>query len=268
MARCDICGKEFRTEDALAQHLKDRHASEAPVVARAQTEEPHSPKARARSLRRRNRHPVALGLIAIAVAASIVVYFVAAPAFAGPPFSCTTGETWIHVHPYVTIQIEGKNITVPAGVGIVQTGSCLQPVHTHDASGILHIELLQADAKAHNFTLGDFFNIWNYTAKSVSGTAPTLGGVALPVEFSQNNILGFRANSTFHIVLLVDGKPSTQWGSLNLEALDYCNAKSSGAPCYPTACASPTTCYDPIWKGGGSYPYGFNHTIVIEYVRS
>lgn len=59
-------------------------------------------------------------------------------------------------------------------------------------------------------------------------------------------------------MLLVDGKPSTAFGSLVLNQLDYCSAASTGPPCYPTAVGDP-------YYNGQPYPYGTGHTIVIEY---
>lgn len=196
------------------------------------------------------------------------VYFLASPYFVGPPFPYLTGENWIHVHPYLVIDIEGTNVTIPAGVGIFSAG--LEPIHTHDSFGLLHVELAQIDAKSHNYTLGDFFTIWNYTVKAVGKSeAPSLNGRMLPVEFSSTDILGFRSNSTYQVVLLVDGRVSNQWGSLNIEQLDYCSSLNTGPPCCPTDCATPGgAASDPYWDGSTNYPYGYGHTIVIEYTTT
>ncbi len=261
MPKCQECGREFATDTALLQHLKDKHGTEGtPPEGRAVGGEKERREVKKqKTLRRSNRHTRAYALVAVAVALGIGVYYVAAPVFAGPPFPCITGESWIHIHPYLTIDIEGRNVTIPQGVGAVEGGSCLEPVHTHDSSGILHIELTQSDAQGHNYTLGDFFSIWNYTVKSGAGAAPTLDGATLPVAFSSTDIFGYTTNSTHRVVLLVDGQPSTQWGSLNLEQLDYCSASNTAPPCGNTG--------DPLWKGGTSDPYGVGHTIVIEYVK-
>ena len=283
MPKCEDCGKDFATEGALAQHMKDRHSlAPSPPFSVAQNNAGSSKAAKKqKSLRRRNRHPVAIALAAVAVAAGLVVYFFAAPYFTGPPFPVITGESWIHVHPYLTISIDGTNVTIPADVGLVEGGSAFEPVHTHDDSGLLHIELSQADASTHNYTLGDFFTIWSYTAKAVgSSEAPTLGGKVLPAEFSSSDILGFRANSTYQVELIVDGKncltstaspcpgSTGAWGSLDLENLDYCSSSNSGLPCCPTDCSSPAgPASDPLWDGTSNYPYGYGHTIVIEYVK-
>ncbi len=45
------------------------------------------------------------------------------------------------------------SIVIPSNVGIV---SCGKPLHTHDASGTIHVE---TDVD-RNYTIGDFFLIW------------------------------------------------------------------------------------------------------------
>ena len=55
--------------------------------------------------------------------------------------------------------MRGKQITIPSQVGIVDGAGhapCLYWIHTHDASGIVHIESPYNIA----FTLGQFFDIW------------------------------------------------------------------------------------------------------------
>ncbi len=61
-----------------------------------------------------------------------------------------------HVHTSLQIFNRGHAVLVPANIGIPQGASCLYWVHTHDASGVIHIE---SPVKS-NFTLGQFFDIW------------------------------------------------------------------------------------------------------------
>ena len=262
MPKCDECGREFGTEAALSQHLRDKHRAEASQGERASSEPRQS--RRQKSLRRRNRHPVAMAVAAVAVALVLGIYFLAAPSFAQPPYPCSTEGAYDHVHPYLQIWIDGKNVSIPADVGILGGGSCTEPVHTHDASGILHLELSQSQA-AQNWTLDNFFSIWKFSCSQGAQYCPTVNGAQAPVVFTPTDILGFTTNTTDRVVLLVDGAPSTQWGSLNLLEYDYCSASVANVPpCSPTAGG------DPAWQyvsanQHGTYPFGTGHKIVIEY---
>jgi hypothetical protein len=266
MPKCDQCGRDFSSVAALAQHVKDKHGVPGAASKGTPVSEP-SPVKRQKAVRRRGNHYRAYAAVALVVVVGVGVYFLASPYLSPPPFACITGESWMHLHPYLVIDIEGKNVTIPQGVGIVEGGSCFEPIHTHDASGILHIELSQSDSQSHNYTIGDFFNIWSYTVKSGALPAPTLNGATLPVVFSSTDILGFQTNSTYQVVLLVDGKPNGNGTSLNLEQLAYCGTASQGPPCYPTACTTATSCGPPLWKGTNNDPYGTGHIIVIEYLK-
>lgn len=171
------------------------------------------------------------------------------------PFRCLENEALtFHIHPYIRIVINGQNITIPANIGIVQTGgsTCFQPVHTHDASGIIHIE----SPTNVNYTLADFFKIWNSTYHTIS-----INGVEHPIVFNSTDILGFKADSQHKVILIVDGKQSSLYERLVLNTLNFCSASNSNIPpCYPTA-------GEPYY-GGMQYPYGSGHTIVIEYIRA
>lgn len=68
---------------------------------------------------------------------------------------CTSEMLSYHVHAHLDIEYLGRQVTVPAYVGI-RDNSCLYWLHTHDASGIIHIEAPHKVAK----TLGNFFDIW------------------------------------------------------------------------------------------------------------
>jgi hypothetical protein len=93
-----------------------------------------------------------------------------------------THETLVfHVHAHLDVFVNGKPITVPAGIGIAiddpavrrfegPNGSlgygginppckepCISPLHTHFIDGVLHTESLQ-----HKYnTLGEFFTQWD-----------------------------------------------------------------------------------------------------------
>jgi hypothetical protein len=78
-----------------------------------------------------------------------------------------------HIHAHLTIYASGARQMVPAGIGIpgpqqvvdgfVQGGKCLYWLHTHDSTGVVHIE----SPVQRVYTLGQFFDVWG---RSLSGT--------------------------------------------------------------------------------------------------
>lgn len=77
----------------------------------------------------------------------------------------------LHYHAHLSLFVEGERIAVPAAVGIVdpviadgfvETGSCLYWMHTHDATGLVHLEPPTAD----DYTLGQLFDVWGRTLSS------------------------------------------------------------------------------------------------------
>lgn len=63
----------------------------------------------------------------------------------------------IHYHSHLDILVRGTPTAIPAGIGLRQT--CIYWVHTHDTSGIIHIEA-PADHAETRFTLGTLFQVW------------------------------------------------------------------------------------------------------------
>ena len=71
-----------------------------------------------------------------------------------------------HFHAHLALFYRGRQIAIPYGIGIVKpfhaedgfvsSGKALYWMHTHDATGIIHIE----SPDNRPYTLGDFFAIW------------------------------------------------------------------------------------------------------------
>jgi len=104
-----------------------------------------------------------------------------APTIDGIP--CQTSEQLTyHVHAHLTILNQGQPVPVPAGVGI--PGNCIYWLHTHDTSGVIHVE---APSK-RDFTLGNFFDIWGQ-------------------PLSANQVAGLTADGQHSLRFYVDGQP-------------------------------------------------------------
>jgi hypothetical protein len=59
-----------------------------------------------------------------------------------------------HIHAHISIYINGKDVPLPAQVGI--TNTCFYWLHTHDTSGVIHMEAPQV-VTLH---LGTFLKMW------------------------------------------------------------------------------------------------------------
>lgn len=94
----------------------------------------------------------------------------------------------MHIHPSLSVLVNDKFIDVPGKIGIdpslwkdhsldgygmqsmpEMNMSAMAPLHTHDDSGIIHVE----STINGNYTLGEFLNIWgmNLDGKTVKMTA-------------------------------------------------------------------------------------------------
>jgi hypothetical protein len=62
--------------------------------------------------------------------------------------------TALHVHQHVDVFVNGKRVIVPAGIGIGD--GFISPLHTHDASGVIHVE----SPTVRSFSLAEFFAVW------------------------------------------------------------------------------------------------------------
>ncbi len=81
---------------------------------------------------------------------------------------CDSGEQLsVHYHAHIDLIYRGQPVTIPAQTGI--TSTCLYWMHTHQTSGIIHIEAPKESA-TRGFTVGDFFAVWGQplTGKQVA----------------------------------------------------------------------------------------------------
>src|SRR5207253_7906980 len=76
----------------------------------------------------------------------------------------------LHIHQHIDVFVNGGKVAVPGGIGI-NDNSFISPIHTHDASGVIHVE----SPTKEQFTLGQFFAIWGvrFTRTSVGGYRST-----------------------------------------------------------------------------------------------
>ena len=62
----------------------------------------------------------------------------------------------VHIHQHLDIFADGKPVTVPANIGIDPGQRFISALHTHDDSGILHVE----SPTPTSYSLGQVFAVW------------------------------------------------------------------------------------------------------------
>jgi len=89
-----------------------------------------------------------------------------------------------HIHVHLDIVINGRVLSgLPALIGINIPSRFITEIHTHDTTGIIHIE----SPKVRKFTLGEFFDVWG-------------------LRFSSTCLGGYCASGTKHIWAWVNAK--------------------------------------------------------------
>jgi len=73
-----------------------------------------------------------------------------------------------HIHAHLDVRVDGQPVEVPAFLGIDQAHGNISPLHTHDTTGIVHIE----SPVKQQFSLGEVFSEWN-----LSLTADNIGAL-------------------------------------------------------------------------------------------
>jgi hypothetical protein len=175
--------------------------------------------------------PIAVGLVLVLIGVGIFVYARATSSGSQPQgqsqanqpvdgIQCQGSEQLAyHIHSHLAIYAAGNQRPVSEGIGIGQPqqvqqtqqgpfvagGSCLYWLHTHDGSGIIHVESPQQ----RTFTLGNFFDIWGQTL-SPQQVGSAKGTVTAYVNGQQHSGNPRDIQLTNHAVIQLDvGQPVT-----------------------------------------------------------
>jgi hypothetical protein len=109
----------------------------------------------------------------------------AAAGKAGLPMLSSEGMAE-HIHIHLDVLVDGKPVPVPANIGIDTARRAISPLHTHDDSGVVHVE----SPVKREFSLGEFFTEWG-------------------VSLSSDSIGGLRAVDGKTVRAYVNGQPRT-----------------------------------------------------------
>lgn len=92
--------------------------------------------------------------------------------------------TVLHIHQHLDVYVHGRKVPLATDTGIDYAQGFISPIHTHDSSGIIHVE----SPTKRSFTLGQFFGVWG-------------------VRFSARCLGGYCAQGANTLRVYVNGKP-------------------------------------------------------------
>jgi len=94
--------------------------------------------------------------------------------------------TAMHIHQHLDLLINGQTVSVPADIGINTAQNFIATIHTHDTTGIVHVE----SPTVQSFYLGQFFDVWG-------------------VKFTQSCIGSYCSNASNALTVYVNGTKQT-----------------------------------------------------------
>ena len=135
----------------------------------------------------------------------------------------------LHIHPNLKTYIDGKEVAVPGNIGI--SGTCMAEMHTHDGTGVIHIESIEA---GRTFTVADFFTI---LAEPLEKEAYTLSS---SVNGDTGVDLGTYELKDHDVVILSYGKNPDKTGKVCIQVIQPArNPETGQIREFPTPCDVP-----------------------------
>ena len=112
-----------------------------------------------------------------------------------------------HIHTQLNITVNGKSFEVPALIGIDEASNHIAALHTHDTSGLIHVE---SPKKNDSYTLRQFLTVWGMPADpagqcsffhatspcTITVTSKDSGPASLDVVLVDHDTLTLKATST------------------------------------------------------------------------
>jgi hypothetical protein len=127
---------------------------------------------------------------------------------------CNVSEQFLfHIHTHIDIFVNGRHVLIPSQIGIIPD-KCIYWMHTHDGSGIIHIE----SPIKREFTLGQFLDLWKMKSNnpkvfdsifSVKGNMPIVYINGSKVQDTTSNYRNIKLSPHQEIVLVYGGRPPT-----------------------------------------------------------
>ena len=78
-----------------------------------------------------------------------------------------------HTHTLLHVEVDGKKVTIPAGIGIDSSTNRIAAVHTHASTGVLHVE---SPDLGDTYRLAQFLTLWGVGSDEASICQHLAGG--------------------------------------------------------------------------------------------
>lgn len=143
------------------------------------------------------------GIIAVSIIILVIIGFSSKstnqPIAASSSDDTVVSKSGIHWHPKLSIFINGQQQPIPANIGIGAQYSnnpfydsmmSMTDIHTHDASGTLHWEVMDGPVKVDHVRLKAFFEIWGQPFNDHQLLSANHGTVTMTVNGQPNSDLG------------------------------------------------------------------------------
>jgi hypothetical protein len=129
--------------------------------------------------------------------------------------ACDTSTPTYHIHSHLTLIADGVQRAIPLAIGVdnaftvqnfVVAAGCFYWLHTHDATGNIHVEAPQTAT----YTLGQFFDIWgqSLTRSNVAGFTGTVTAFVDSTEYT-GDLTAIDFQEHRQITLIVGTVPDT-----------------------------------------------------------
>ena len=118
------------------------------------------------------------------------------------PESDIVSRSGLHWHPELSIEIKGKKQEIPANIGI---GAVHNPIHTHDNSGTIHLEM-QGLVKKDDLRLSQFLKIWGK-------------------QFNANCLMDWCNGPEGNVKMFVNGQENTEFENYQMKDKDKIEIK-------------------------------------------
>ena len=100
----------------------------------------------------------------------------------------------LHWHVSLVIRVKGESQDIPANIGL---GIVHNPIHTHDLTGVIHMEF-QGLVVKDDLELGQFFKVWDK-------------------QFNKDCIFEFCNGADGSVKMLVNGEPNAEFENYSMK---------------------------------------------------